>query len=150
MNKMNTTESSFELWRLIGRVNHSILVHRQRELRKHHIPVRQLWVLVAITELGTSATLANVAKELEREPNVISLQTVLMEKDGLIKRIKNTPKSNLLKLELTEKGRDIINASRHSEAILKILGSLPKEERQQLDSILNKVLLKSQKYHETP
>jgi len=150
MNKMNTTESSFELWRLIGRVNHSILVHRQRELRKHHIPVRQLWVLVAITELGTSATLANVAKELEREPNVISLQTVLMEKDGLIKRIKNTPKSNLLKLELTEKGRDIINASRHSEAILKILGSLPKGERQQLDSILNKVLLKSQKYHETP
>ena len=127
-----------------------MLVHRQRELRKHHIPVRQLWVLVAITELGTSATLANVAKELEREPNVISLQTVLMEKDGLIKRIKNTPKSNLLKLELTEKGRDIINASRHSEAILKILGSLPKEERQQLDSILNKVLLKSQKYHETP
>jgi DNA-binding MarR family transcriptional regulator len=89
-----------------------------------------------------------VAKELEREPNVISLQTVLMEKDGLIKRIKDTPKSNLLKLELTEKGRDIINASRHSEAILKILGSLPKEDRQYLDSILNKVLVKSQKYHE--
>jgi DNA-binding MarR family transcriptional regulator len=95
MDKMNTTESSFELWRLIGRVNHSILVHRQRELRKHHIPVRQLWVLVAITELGPTATLAKVAKELEREPNVISMQTVLMEKDGLIKRIKNTPKSNL-------------------------------------------------------
>ena len=148
MNKMNTTESSFELWRLIGRVNHSILVHRQRELRKHHIPVRQLWVLIAITELGPSATLAKVAKELEREPNVISLQTVIMEKDGLIKRIKNTPKSNLLKLELTEKGLDIINASRHSEAILKILGSLPKEDRQYLDSILNKVLVKSQKYHE--
>jgi DNA-binding MarR family transcriptional regulator len=150
MNKMNTTESSFELWRLIGRVNHSILVHRQRELRKHNIPVRQLWVLVAITEFGPSATLAKVAKELEREPNVISLQTVIMEKDGLIKRIKNTPKSNLLKLELTEKGRDIINASRHSEAIHKILGSLPKEDRQYLDSILNKVLIKAHKYHQEP
>jgi hypothetical protein len=69
----STAESTFELWRLIGRVNHSIPVHRQRELRKYRIPVRQLWVLVAIKELGTEATLSEVAKNLEREPNVISL-----------------------------------------------------------------------------
>jgi DNA-binding MarR family transcriptional regulator len=89
-----------------------------------------------------------VAKELERERNVISLQTALMEKDGLIKRTKNTPKSNLLKLELTEKGLDVIKASRSSESISKILGSLSKEDGQKLESILNKVLVKAQKYHQ--
>ena len=94
------------------------------------------------------ATLSEVAKELERERNVISLQTALMEKDGLIKRTKNTPKSNLLKLELTEKGLDVIKASRSSESISKILGSLSKEDGQKLESILNKVLVKAQKYHQ--
>ena len=76
MRKDSTPESTFELWRLIGRVNHSILVHRQRELRKHLIPVRQLWVLVAIKELGNMATLSEVAKELERERNVISFEKI--------------------------------------------------------------------------
>jgi DNA-binding MarR family transcriptional regulator len=146
MEKATLSESNFELWRLISRANHSILVHRQRELRKNLIPVRQLWVLIAIKELGTTATLAEVAKQLERETSVISSQTKLMEKDGLIKRIKNTPKSNLLTLELTKKGRDIIKANSHSESIQKILGSLSQDERQQLGSILNKVIIKSQKY----
>jgi len=149
MKKETSSESNFELWRLISRVNHSILVHRQRELRKKLIPVRQLWVLIAIKELGTTATLAEVAKQLERETSVISSQTKLMEKDGLIKRNKNAPKSNLLTLVLTTKGWDIIKANNHSESIQKILGSLSQNERQQLGSILNKVMVKSQKYRPT-
>ena len=145
MKKTTLTQSTYELWRLIGRANHSILLLRQRELRKHHIPVRQLLVLSTVKDLGSMATLAEVAKQLEREPNVISLQTAIMEKDGLIKRIKNTPKSNLLKLELTEKGWDIINASRRSKSIISIFSSLSGEEREQLESILNKIWLKAQK-----
>ena len=103
MKETKLKESTFELWRLIGRANHSIFTHRQKELRQHHIPVPQLWVLIAIKELGATATLNEVAKAVERKPNVISLQTAIMEKDGLIKRLKNTPKSTLLKLELTRK-----------------------------------------------
>jgi len=98
MKKINSTETSFELWRLIGRVNHVILLRRQRELKQHHIPVRQLHVLVTIRDLGPMATLSAVAQRVERELNVISMQTAIMEKDGLIKRIRNTPKSNLLKI----------------------------------------------------
>lgn len=90
-----------------------------------------------------------MAKQLEREPSVISSQTKLMEKDGLIKRNKNAPKSNLLTLVLTTKGWDIIKANNHSESIQKILGSLSQNERQQLGSILNKVMVKSQKYRPT-
>lgn len=147
MKKETSSEVSFELWRLIGRVNHAILVHRQRELRQHHIPVRQLGVLVAISELGSAATLSEVAKRLEREPNVISIHTSILEKDGLIRRFKNTPKSNLLNLELTEKGLDVINASRDSKSTRVIFSSLSREEQQQLEPILQKLLLKAQKYH---
>jgi DNA-binding MarR family transcriptional regulator len=146
MKQKTSGESSFELWRLIGRVNHLILLRRQRELRQHHIPVRQLHVLVTIRDLGPMATLSEVAKRVEREMNVISMQTSIMEKDGLITRIKNTPKSNLLTLELTDKGREIINKSRKSKSIEDIFSSLSTEECQQLESTLNKVLTKAQKY----
>ena len=146
MKQKTSGESSFELWRLIGRVNHLILLRRQRELRQHRIPVRQLHVLVTIRDLGPMATLSGVAKRVEREMNVISMQTSIMEKDGLITRIKNTPKSNLLTLELTDKGREIINKSRKSKSIEDIFSSLSKEECQQLESTLNKVLNKAQKY----
>jgi len=146
MKQKTSGESSFELWRLIGRVNHLILLRRQRELRQHHIPVRQLHVLVTIRDLGPMATLSEVAKRVEREMNVISMQTSIMEKDGLLTRIKNTPKSNLLTLELTDKGREIINKSRKSKSIEDIFSSLSTEECQQLESTLNKVLTRAQNY----
>ena len=92
------------------------------------------------------ATLSAVAQRVERELNVISMQTTIMEKDGLIKRIKNTPKSNLLKLELTEKGLDVIKSSRQSKSIEAIFSSLSGVECQELESILKKVLVKAQKY----
>jgi DNA-binding MarR family transcriptional regulator len=63
-----------------------------------------------------------------------------MEKDGLITRTKIKPKSNLLKLELTKKGIDIVNASKESKAIDEIFSSLSSEERQKLESILNKLI----------
>ena len=146
MGRTNLAESSFELWRLIGRVNHAILLRRQRELRQHRIPVRQLHVLGAIKDLGPRATLSEVAKLVEREPNVISMQTTTMEKDGLINRVKNTPKSNLLKLELTDKALDLIEVSRKSKSIDVIFSSLSEKERRQLESTLHKVLTKAQKY----
>lgn len=147
MNKMTKLESSFELWRLIGKVNHSILLIRQKELRQHHIPVRQLHVLGAINDLGSKATLWELAKLVEREPNVMSKTTIVMEKDGLIKRIKTTPKSNLLRLELTETGRGLIKHSRQSKSIEGIFSSLSDEDRRQLNSILKKVLIGTQKYN---
>jgi DNA-binding MarR family transcriptional regulator len=149
LNKKNIIlrESTFELWRLIGRANHLVLLHRQRELKQHRIPVRQLWVLIAIKELGTNASLNEVAKAVERKPNVISSQTANMEKDGFIRRVKVTTKSNLLRLELTQKGWDTIDASRDSNAIKTIFASISNDERQQLEDILNKVIITAQKYH---
>jgi hypothetical protein len=66
MNKTELSESGFELWQQIGRVNHSILLIRQQELRQHHIPVRQFHLLIAIRDIGPNATLSELAKRMER------------------------------------------------------------------------------------
>ena len=76
MKKNGLSESNFDLWLLIGKVNHSIVLVRQRELTQYRVPVRQLLVLRTIKELGPKATLAEIARQSDRKVHVISRQAV--------------------------------------------------------------------------
>jgi DNA-binding MarR family transcriptional regulator len=78
---------------------------------------------------------------------VISRQLVNMEKDGLIKRIKDTPKSNVLRLEITERGMEILKISRKSKSIDAIFSELSADDREKLQSILNGVLIRAKKQY---
>jgi DNA-binding MarR family transcriptional regulator len=140
------SDNSYEIWNMIGSIHHSVSLIRQQELKEHRIPVRQLYVLRAIRDLGPDATLFDIAKRVERQPHVISRQTVLMEKDGLIQRKRETPKSNRLNLKLTPKGLNIIQAAQKNESIEAIFSSLSEEDRRQAKLILKKILTSVREY----
>ena len=142
MKEQTSSVSNFDVWLLIAQIHHLMVLIRQRELSPYHIPPQQLQVLRIIHSIGSRATLSEIAKQAERKVDVISRQAVGMEKDGLIKRIKDTPKSRLLRIELTEKGLDMIKISRESKEIDDILSFLTKEERRQIWSILNKMFIR--------
>jgi len=142
MGKSTLTERNFGLRVLIGHVNHFLNLARQKELRQYNVAVRQYELLGVIYDLGSKATLAEIAKEIERKVNVVSRQAVLMEKDGLIKRAKYSSKSKLLRLELTQKGLDIVKLARKSKSLRVTFSFLSQEERQQIESILNRMLIK--------
>jgi|SRR5271157_3040231 len=141
------SESDFDLWLLIGRVNHEIMLARQKELRQYNIPIRQTLFLYTLQSLGPKATLVEVAKAMERTVPVTAQHAAHMENDGLIKRTKNSPRSNLLRLELTEKGLEMAKLARKSQAIDVILSFLDKEERHQMESALARILVKAKKYN---
>ena len=145
MKGTSVSQSNFTLWLLLGKANHLLLLKRRKELIQYEVPPGQLHILRAISILSPMATISGVANELDREVHVISRQTVSMEKYGLIKRIKSTPRSNLLTLELTDKGLSLVEISGHSESIEMILSSLTKQERQQMELILNKIIAKAEK-----
>jgi DNA-binding MarR family transcriptional regulator len=66
-------------------------------------------------------------------------------KEGLLKKIRETPKSTLLSFELTEKGFDAFNFSNDRiKADREIMSVLSEEERQQLISMLNKIITKAE------
>jgi DNA-binding MarR family transcriptional regulator len=142
MRKLANSVSNFDLFLLMGKINHLTYLVRQRELNHYHIPGQQLYVLRIIQELGSKATLSEVAKNVEREINAISRQTISMEKDGLIKRINDTPKSRLLRIELTEKGLNMLKIGKESKSIDAMYSVLTKQERQQVYAGLNKILVK--------
>jgi len=98
--------SNFELFLLIGEDKSLNFSRQARELSHYHIPGQQLHVLRIIQELGSKATLSEVAKNVERK---IERDLPADDQHGkrrrLIKRINDTPKSRLLRIELTDKGR---------------------------------------------
>jgi len=136
-----------DLWLLMGKIHHKRILLRQRELSMYNIPTRQLYMLHLIRNLGSKTTIAEIAKTVERKVDVISRQMVSMEKDGLVIRTKAAPKSRLLKIELTEKGRNLANISGKSAAMDKIISVLGTEERQQLYSLLNRMLIAINEYN---
>jgi DNA-binding MarR family transcriptional regulator len=85
---------------------------------------------------------------VEREDHVISKQAVSMEKDGLIRRVKNTPKKNLLKLELTEKGFDVIKIARQSKSMDTIFSFMSEADRRKMESMLNAILTNLKEFTE--
>jgi len=134
--------SNYDLWMSLVKVHHSLFFLRQKELSPSHIAAQQLQVLRVIQSLGAAATLSAISQKVERKLDVISRQAVRMEKDGLIKRVKDSPKSRLLRIELTAKGLDMLKISRESESINAILSVLTEEERRQIYSALNKILFR--------
>jgi DNA-binding MarR family transcriptional regulator len=142
----NISESNFELWLSFGKAHHSVELARQKELNQYGIPHRQTHVLRTIKDLGTNATLAEIAKVVDRKPHVISSQTISMEKDGLIKRIRTTPKSSLLRIELTEKGLQMIKSASKSKSFDEIFSFLTEIERQQLKANFERMAINAEKY----
>ena len=83
--------------------------------------------------------MSNIATMVERKIDVISRQTVRLEKDGLIKRIKDKPKSRQLRIELTKKGLEMMNISNGSKYIDMKFAFLTEEDRRQVSSILRRI-----------
>ena len=141
-----TLVPNHDLWLLMGKIHHKRMLLRQKELKEYNIPTRQLYMLQLIRDLGLKTTISEIAKIVEREVESISRQLVSMEKDGLIKRTRVSPKSRLLKIELTEKGIKLAKISGKSKAMDKIISVLNTEEQQKLYSLLNRMLIAINEY----
>ena len=150
MKTKNLSEANFDLWKLMAKTHHSIILIRQKELKPHEISAEQLQVLRTVQALGSNATLSEIAKSIERKLDVISRKTALMEKDGLLRRVKTSRKSRLLRIELTERGIDMLKISRTSKSIDKVFLSLSIDERKQMETCFNKILSEADKYIPNP
>ena len=135
-----------KVWILIGDLHHKMFWLRQKELNQYSITSRQLHILRVIEGLGSKATISTVAKAVNRKIDVISRQTMMLEKDGLITRTKEKPKSRLLTFKLTEKSLELLKIGKHSDAMREVLLVLTTEERQQLELILKRLSIKLNEY----
>jgi DNA-binding MarR family transcriptional regulator len=141
-------DSSRYAWLLIGRAREFMVKAREQELVPYQISHRQAYVADIIYNLGHKATLTELAKHVDRGVNTLSYLMTRMERDGLIKKVREKPKSTLLKLELTRKGVLAYKNSEKRESIHKIMSVLSEKERQQLISMMQKLMDATEKYRQ--
>jgi len=143
--KIIAPDSRSYAWSLINRARHFMTKARLSELAPYEISDRQAIVMDILYNLGRKLTLTELAKYLDREVNTLSYQMIRMEKGGLVKKIRERPKSTLLKFELTKKGELAYKKSLKRESINKIMSVFSEEERQQLILMMQKLINAAEK-----
>jgi len=125
---------------------------REKELSKYGITPRQAAVLFIVKVINATegeATPGKVSRWLLRESHTVSRILTRMENEGLVSKTKGSGKKNEINVTLTEKGEQLYKQSLKRESIKEIMSCLSEEERQQLDSSLEKLRNKALQNLET-
>lgn len=146
MEKATPRDSRWYVRHYIGQARDLMIKARQKELNPYHITPQQASILIFLYHLGHKATLSELSKDTGRGINTLSPQMTGMEKDGLVKKGREVPKSTLLSFELTEKGREIAQSTMRIRSVETIMAVLSEEERQQMISMLQKIIGKAEKF----
>jgi DNA-binding MarR family transcriptional regulator len=134
-----TDSEYFYIWTLIRNLSHLLGKVRDRELSQYGITVTQSGILYMIKALGERATPGNIARVLFREPTTISNTLIRMEKEDLVKRVKDSRRRSQVRITLTEKGERAYQDSTLRDSIKRIMSQLPEERCQQIKSCLGDI-----------
>ena len=128
------------LWQILARTDHIIAKLRQKELRQYSLTMNEAIVLFTVLRLkGQSSTPANISQQLFWEPHTVSEQLKSMETKGLIKKVRDLQRHNLIRVEVTQKGLEAYRDSARRKSTREIMSALSKEEQVQLWNLLAKL-----------
>lgn len=135
----------YTLWDLFGRTRHLGYRLRQKELQPYGITPRQAAMLRVISSLGKKAIPAEISRWLGREGHTVSSNLNAMERRGLIKKTKDLEKKNLVRIALTNKGRQAWRHALKHKSMDTLFSVLTDKERRELRSILLKMQERAEK-----
>ncbi|MFH1925918.1 MAG: MarR family transcriptional regulator [Chloroflexota bacterium] len=134
-----TEDKDYELWMLLAQAREAMYKARQKELRRYNLSPRQSAVLFIIRAIGDKVTPAEISRRLLRESHSVSEIISRMEKQGLLKKVRDLDRKNLVRIELTEKGSEAYSQAIKRDSIHKIMSALSDEERRQFSTMLKTI-----------
>ena len=137
--KAASPSQDYELWVLLEQACHMALETRERELIRLGISGVQAAVLFAIKAIGDKATPAEISRWTLRESQSTSAILSRMEKAGLVVRVKDLERKNMVRIAMTEKGERAYRESMKRKSSQKLLSALSDTERQEFRSYLERV-----------
>jgi DNA-binding MarR family transcriptional regulator len=139
MKDFPSVDEDYRLWVLLSQAADTALRARQKELDRYDISTAEASVLFAVQAIGERATPAEITRWLLREPHTVTEILNRMVKKGLVTKSKDLEKKNMVRVSITEKGRQVYEQSTKRKSIHKVISSLSREERQQLGSYLERL-----------
>jgi DNA-binding MarR family transcriptional regulator len=132
-----------DLYLLFARARYLTFRARERELQRYGLTPEQSQVLFVAQALDTKATPAAISRLLLRQPHTVSSILDRMAKKGLIKKSKDLEHKNMIRVALTEKGKQAYAFTTKRGPIRRILGSLNEDERKQFQKYLETIMVKA-------
>jgi MarR family 2-MHQ and catechol resistance regulon transcriptional repressor len=129
-------DAYIKLWRAA----HAVEVQANRHLSEYGLTLSQFSVLEALYHVGPLSQRA-VARKILRSSGNLTLVIDNLERDGLVRRERDTRDRRVFTVHLTEAGRDLIARvlRPHVAGIVEVFAALSAEELAQLASLTRKL-----------
>jgi DNA-binding MarR family transcriptional regulator len=129
------------LWFLLARTRDAVYRARQKDLSEFGLTLEKSFVLSVIQGLvnqgmADKVTPAEISRQMFRESQSVSELLHRMGRDGLIAKVKDLKRKNMVRVELTKKGREQFEVAMSSASILRIMSHLSVEQCEQLTTCL--------------
>ena len=137
--EFNTTEGYRFITTILEQTNSLIENALELELRPHNLSVAQFRILSLLASVGEEgSTIEGMSVLMIRKLNTISTMVNNMEKQGLVRRVKNGRKQKS-RIYITEQGRTLFEQQLHTDALEAILSTLSKQEQEDFLYLLFKI-----------
>jgi DNA-binding MarR family transcriptional regulator len=137
--KKTDTDGKYRLWLSLMLTSDIVHYARDKELSQYGFSARQASVLFTIHTLGNDATVGNISKWLFRKPQTITGILSRMEKQGLIKKRRDSRRRSVVKVKITKKGQEAYSLSTKRTSIKNIMSILSEKEARYLRKCLTKL-----------
>jgi DNA-binding MarR family transcriptional regulator len=134
-----------DLWLLLTHTRYAVFRAREKELQRYGVSPEQVGLLFVVQALGNKATPAAISRHIIRQPHTVSALVDRMARRGLVKKVKDLDRKNLVRVVMTEKGKKTYDLSTKRGPIHRIMGILSPEEKQEFRTHLEKILAKARK-----
>ncbi len=141
----STEDQDQDLWLLLTHARYAMFRSREKELQRYGVSPEQVGLLFVVQALGNKATPAALSRHIIRQPHTVSALVDRMAKRGLVKKVKDLDRKNLVRVVMTEKGQKTYELSTKRGPIHRILNSLSEEEKKVLRDLLERLLAKARK-----
>ena len=121
------------LWRLIRRTTHPV--------RRAEVTAEQYWLLKMLERKG-ACTMGDLAASLGISASSVTIACKRLEKAGFLTRDRQQRDERVVKVDLTDHGRDQLQVwvAQRKAALASLLTPLSDDERQLLQDMLQRVL----------
>jgi len=126
----------WQAWAVLVQTSHLLDATLKKTLEPLGVSPRQATVLFIIEGIDHPATPAEISRWLKRERPSVSVLLERMKRKGLIEKSKDFDRKNLVRVTLTEKGRETLDSLMGMKIAARVFSTLSEKELQQLMSLL--------------
>lgn len=135
MEKIAFLDEYYRLWLLLNQTRSAVFKARHKKFGRYLHP-NQAAALVVIWAYEGQATPATLSRHLFLEPHSASELIIRMEQKGLVRKSRDKDRGNMVRISITDKGREICSEVVQTDFIRRIMSSLSAEQREQLRAYL--------------